>query len=372
MSIAEIIPAVQALSRGEKFQLAQLLLEDLAKEELPAVVQGRTGLSDLHARIRPRCRGPTGPGPQGGRDQLMSLVEQFPYCDRNPASGGLDLMPDLPIVLRHQTHSLSAVGLVDSGASISVLPYSLGVQLGFDWNTQKAHITLAGTLAHVGARGIVVEAAVGQLSPVRLALAWANSDQVPFLARTVQLLPGVRCLLFPHAEGLRDQATGRCEFSVKINGRKRPPSFSQNHGCLWRPTVTVESDDCTCAERETAVPLAHTWISSMIRSSSSVQSAAKAPAHRRRPSPHGFGLTTVLMVISTCCPSATPTSSVSSTVRPWITPRSVLVMRESPSFKGIARVDADSQPGPACVPAARGLDPAAAHRPFSPSSPSII
>ena len=111
----------------------------------------------------------------------MSLVERFPYCDRNPASGGLDLMPDLPIVLRHQSHSLSVVALVDSGASISVLPYSFGVQIGFDWNAQKAHITLAGTLAHVGARGIVVDAAVGQLAPVRLALAWANSDQVPFL-----------------------------------------------------------------------------------------------------------------------------------------------------------------------------------------------
>ena len=37
MSIIEIIPAVRGLSRGEKFQLAQLLLEDLAKEELPTV-----------------------------------------------------------------------------------------------------------------------------------------------------------------------------------------------------------------------------------------------------------------------------------------------------------------------------------------------
>ena len=37
MSIAAIIPAARALSRGEKFQLAQMLLEDLAKEELPAI-----------------------------------------------------------------------------------------------------------------------------------------------------------------------------------------------------------------------------------------------------------------------------------------------------------------------------------------------
>ena len=89
----------------------------------------------------------------------MSVVEQFPYCDRNPASPGLDLMPDVPILLRHQSQALSAVGLVDSGASISVLPYSLGLQLGFDWQSQTAPITLAGTLAHVDARGIVVEAA---------------------------------------------------------------------------------------------------------------------------------------------------------------------------------------------------------------------
>ena len=34
MSITEIIPAVRALPRSEKFRLAQLLLDDLAGEEL--------------------------------------------------------------------------------------------------------------------------------------------------------------------------------------------------------------------------------------------------------------------------------------------------------------------------------------------------
>jgi hypothetical protein len=37
VSITEIIPAVRALSRSEKFQLAHLLLEDLAQEDLSAV-----------------------------------------------------------------------------------------------------------------------------------------------------------------------------------------------------------------------------------------------------------------------------------------------------------------------------------------------
>jgi hypothetical protein len=73
------------------------------------------------------------------------------------------------------------LALVDSGATISVLPYSLGVQLGFDWDSQKLHLRLTGALAQVEARGIVVEAVVGQLAPARLVLAWAASEQVPFV-----------------------------------------------------------------------------------------------------------------------------------------------------------------------------------------------
>jgi hypothetical protein len=111
----------------------------------------------------------------------MTLVEQFPYRDRNPATPGFDLMPDLPILLRSATHTLSGLALVDSGAAISVLPYSLGVQLGLDWQSQQLQIRLTGAFAQVEARGIAVEAVVGQLPPVRLVLAWAASDQVPFL-----------------------------------------------------------------------------------------------------------------------------------------------------------------------------------------------
>ena len=35
MSIIEIIAGVRALSRSEKFRIAQLLIDDLAKEEMP-------------------------------------------------------------------------------------------------------------------------------------------------------------------------------------------------------------------------------------------------------------------------------------------------------------------------------------------------
>lgn len=90
-------------------------------------------------------------------------------------------MPDLPILLRSPPHMLSGLALVDSGATIGVLPYSLGVQIGFDWSPQNLQIRLTGSLAQVEARGIAVEAIVGQLAAVRLVLAWAASDQVPFV-----------------------------------------------------------------------------------------------------------------------------------------------------------------------------------------------
>ena len=111
----------------------------------------------------------------------MSPVERFPYRDRNPSTPGLDLMPDLPILLRSAPHTVSGLALVDSGASISVLPYSLGVQLGLDWDAQRLQLHLTGALAQVEARGVAVEAVVGQLPAVRLVLAWAASDQVPFI-----------------------------------------------------------------------------------------------------------------------------------------------------------------------------------------------
>ena len=41
MSIAEILPVVQALSRSEKFQLARLLIDGLAKEDSIGFIPGQ-------------------------------------------------------------------------------------------------------------------------------------------------------------------------------------------------------------------------------------------------------------------------------------------------------------------------------------------
>ena len=42
-------------------------------------------------------------------------------------------------------------------------------------------VTLAGNLASIEARGLLVSAQIGDLDPVRLVFAWSRSDNVPLL-----------------------------------------------------------------------------------------------------------------------------------------------------------------------------------------------
>jgi hypothetical protein len=111
---------------------------------------------------------------------MTTPVEQFPYVSRDPTLPGASLAPMVPLTLSGRLNAITT-GLVDSGAAINVLPYTLGTQLGFDWDQETRSVELSGNLAMVEARVIVVSAAVGRLPPVRLAFGWAKTDQVSVL-----------------------------------------------------------------------------------------------------------------------------------------------------------------------------------------------
>jgi hypothetical protein len=104
-------------------------------------------------------------------------AQQFPYVPRDPALGAASLAPMLPLTLIGGL-SVTTSGLVDSGAAINVLPYALGMQLGFDWDKQTRSVELSGNLASVEARVVVLSAVIGDFAPARLAFAWAKSDAV--------------------------------------------------------------------------------------------------------------------------------------------------------------------------------------------------
>lgn len=108
---------------------------------------------------------------------MSAVVQRFPYVMRDPSQGHASLSPMLPLTLVGR-QSVSASALVDSGAVVNVLPLSIGVQLGFDWAQETRSVQLSGNLALVEARVIVLTAIVGSFAPVRLAFAWAHTDDV--------------------------------------------------------------------------------------------------------------------------------------------------------------------------------------------------
>jgi hypothetical protein len=111
----------------------------------------------------------------------MTEAARFPFADAKPGQPGSSLMPLLPLVLSHGDRQREAVGLLDTGAAVNVLPYSLGEQLGFLWEEEKTPLALSGNLARLPARGIIVSASVGPFDSVRLVFAWTQADDVPLL-----------------------------------------------------------------------------------------------------------------------------------------------------------------------------------------------
>jgi hypothetical protein len=90
-------------------------------------------------------------------------------------------VPYLPLTLIYQKCSLEVMGLLDTGASVNVLPYNIGVQLGAIWEEQKFSVTLSGNLANVEAKGLLVLARVGEFDPIRLAFAWTKVSNIPII-----------------------------------------------------------------------------------------------------------------------------------------------------------------------------------------------
>jgi hypothetical protein len=108
---------------------------------------------------------------------MRAAPQRFPYVPRDPSLGNASLAAMLRLTLIG-SQSVDSTGLVDSGAAINVLPYSLGVQLGFDWAKETRSVALSGNLASVEARVVLLSAVVGSFPAVRLAFAWAQTDAV--------------------------------------------------------------------------------------------------------------------------------------------------------------------------------------------------
>lgn len=111
----------------------------------------------------------------------MTQPVRFPYIDVDPAHPGASRLPYVPLTLSNGQTLVALSGLLDTGATVNVLPYPIGIQLGLIWAQQTTPIQLTGNLAQAPARAVVVSASITALAPVRLAFAWTQLTTVPVI-----------------------------------------------------------------------------------------------------------------------------------------------------------------------------------------------
>jgi len=58
---------------------------------------------------------------------------RYSFHPKRDEFGVLANVPYLPLTLSYQNRSVEVIGLLDTGASVNVLPYNVGVQLGASW-----------------------------------------------------------------------------------------------------------------------------------------------------------------------------------------------------------------------------------------------
>ncbi len=106
---------------------------------------------------------------------------RFKYSTSNPSQNEFDSLPRIPLILHSNERSVEVVGLVDSGATINVLPYEIGIQLNGVWDNRKAVLQLAGNLSNQPAIPFLAISQVVDFTPVRLAFAWVKSANTPLI-----------------------------------------------------------------------------------------------------------------------------------------------------------------------------------------------
>lgn len=106
---------------------------------------------------------------------------RFPFISPTTHKGEGTLMPFLPLQLQLNGRTVQTYGLLDTGATVNVLPYSIGLKLGAVWEKQTIPLRLSGNLANTEARALFADAYISDYEKVQLAFAWSQADNIPLL-----------------------------------------------------------------------------------------------------------------------------------------------------------------------------------------------
>ncbi len=110
------------------------------------------------------------------------MTQSFHY---NPGARSPNEGSKLPLVqislIGQEGQSISAEALVDSGASINVLPHRLGLAIGGDWETAPSIPPLAGNLAQQEAKALFARVVIRHFPTIELIFGWSQSDNIPVI-----------------------------------------------------------------------------------------------------------------------------------------------------------------------------------------------
>ena len=111
----------------------------------------------------------------------MNTPSVFPYVQMIPSLGSAGWMPMLTVALDLNGTTLSSTALIDSGSTINIIPYQLGLQLGGDWNQFRGVLPMGGLFANHPAKPLFLEATIGSFAPVQLTFAWTQAPAARLL-----------------------------------------------------------------------------------------------------------------------------------------------------------------------------------------------
>ncbi len=118
---------------------------------------------------------------------MTAIAMRLAFRQREPSAGSAGLGPRLPFELVGPRR-VSCLGLLDTGAALNVLPYSVGLQAGADWAAESSRVKLSGNLASIEAHVLVLPIQIGHFPYVPMAFAWAESDSMQIILGQVNFI----------------------------------------------------------------------------------------------------------------------------------------------------------------------------------------
>ncbi len=167
---------------------------------------------------------------------MLVKAQRFSFTEVNKSLGAASSLPYLPLTLSHRSTSLPVSGLLDTGATINVLPYNVGRQLGVVWDQQTTLVHLTGNLP-VRGTSIGCFRNGGGICAGAPCVCLDTSKQCPSDFGTSEFLSRVRCVFLPVSKDIRGQAQRASTTpTLVMRARLRSPGRATAPAQIQNPT----------------------------------------------------------------------------------------------------------------------------------------